>query len=193
MRLSGLPTVGPLQSGTHIVQFYRHARQLIETHAAFCEAGLKSEEFCLWLIAPPLVKSLAELELDRRGVNVDEHVKQGQLEFVPHTSWYFDGEAFSMQRTLERSKTLMLQVKARGFTGIRICGDLSWLKTDRDWNAFLTFEHAIHQAVIGSEVIGLCSYPIRTERHIEQTELMQSHHAVLRPLEQSWEYVPTTV
>lgn len=84
----------------------------------------------------------------------------------------------------------MTRAKALGFAGLRICGDLSWLKTDEDWRTFLTYEHAIHQAVIRSDVIGLCSYPLRTERNTELNELLQAHHAVLRPRDFGWEYMP---
>lgn len=193
MRSSGLPTVGILQSGTHVVHFYRHTRQLLETHAAFCVAGLTSNELCLWIITPPYLQALAELELTALSVDVKTCLVKGQLEFVPHSVWYFDAEAFNLQGTVDRSNALIERAKAGGFAGIRICGDLRWLKTDRDWKAFLSYEHAIHQALIGTEVIALCSYPIRTERDCEVTELMQCHHAVLRPSDQSWEYLPTAV
>lgn len=193
MRSSGLPAVGILQSGTHVVHFYRHTRQLVETHAAFCEAGLSANELCLWIVTPPYLQALAEVELAALSVDVKRCLASGQLEFVSHSSWYFDGAVFSLQGTIERSNAVIQRAKAGGFSGIRICGDLRWLKTDQDWKAFLSYEHAIHQALMGTQVIGLCSYPIRTERDSEVTELMQCHHAVLRPRDQSWEYLPTTV
>lgn len=190
MRSSGLPTVNLLPSGTHIVHFYRHTRQLVETHASFCQAGLKANEFCVWIMTPPLLKAVAELELAILSVDVRQCLANGQLEFVPYAGWYLDEGVFSQQRSVERSQTFMAEAKARGFTGIRVCGDLSWVKTDADWHAFLAYEHAIHQAISGTEILGLCSYPIRTERDSELTELLQSHHAVLRPREESWEYLP---
>ena len=53
---------------------------------------------------------------------------------------------------------------SRSVAGEGLCGALSWLVTPEQWSRFLSFEQAIHQAVIGSEIIGLCSYPIRPER-----------------------------
>lgn len=190
MRVSGLPSVGTLPSGTHIVQFYRRTRQLVETHAAFCRAGLEANELCVWIMTPPFLRSLAELELAILSIDARKYVAYDQLEFVPYTDWYFDGREFSLQRSVEWSKNFMATAKARGFAGIRICGDLSWLKTDNDWRAFLAYEHAIHHTVSGTEVLGLCSYPVRTERDSELNELLQSHHAVLRPRGESWEYLP---
>jgi hypothetical protein len=92
---------------------------------------------------------------------------------------------------VERSKQVLVQARARGFQGMRILGSLSWLTTEQDWSTFLSYEHAIHQAITDTEVVALCSYPIRTGRDTTGAALMRSHHAVLRPSDQSWEYRAT--
>jgi hypothetical protein len=69
---------------------------------------------------------------------------------------------------------------------------LSWLTTAEQWSRFLAFEQAIHRAVTGSDIIGLCSYPIRPERVDTDRVLLTAHHAILRPTAQQWSCAPST-
>ena len=84
VRQSGLPNVGTLSSGTHIVHFYRHVRELMETHATFCQAGLQHNEYCLWIITPPYTEALAGFEFENLSLDVRPYRASGQLEFGGH-------------------------------------------------------------------------------------------------------------
>lgn len=193
MRESGLPGAGAVPSGTHILHYYNHGRQLIEVQAEFCRAGLIGGEYCLWITTPPYTEAIARHELARNLPNVADYLEQGQLQFVPYSSWYFDNGHFDSEMTVQRSGRKLAEAKARGFRGARICGALSWLTTPEQWSRFLAFEQAIHQAVTGSDIIGLCSYPIRPDRRPDHDDrgrvLLAAHHAVLRPAAQQWSYV----
>jgi hypothetical protein len=193
MRESGLPGAGAVPSGTHMLHYYNHGRELIEMQAGFCHAGLIGGEYCLWITTPPYTEAIAQHELAKRLPNVADYLEQGQLEFVPYSSWYFDNGLFHSDMTVQRSGRKLAEAKARGFHGARICGALNWLSTPEQWSRFLAFEQAIHRAVTGSEIIGLCSYPIRPERDDTERVLLTAHHAVLRPTAQQWTYVSPPV
>ncbi len=192
MRPSGLPNTGALASGSHIVHFYRHLRDWMETHAAYCAAGLQHNEYCLWLTTPPCTETLARYEFEKLSIDITPYLACGQLEFISCREWYFDHGVFSGPGTVARSQEMFQRARNQGFTGIRACGNLSWVTTDQEWTDFLRYEHIIHQTITGSDVIGLCSYPIRTELDRTLVELLHSHHAVLRPHNHRWEYLPTT-
>jgi hypothetical protein len=68
MRPSGLPNAGMLESGAHIVHFYRHMRELMETHATFCASGLLHNEYCLWITTLPFTEKLARCELEKLSI-----------------------------------------------------------------------------------------------------------------------------
>jgi MEDS: MEthanogen/methylotroph, DcmR Sensory domain len=190
MRQSGLPNAEAVPSGTHILHYYHHGRDLIEMQAGFCRAGLLGGEYALWIVTPPFTTAIAQEQLKKDVPNVEEYVARGQLEFVSYSAWYFHEGNFSSEDTVRRSELKLTEAKRRGFRGARICGALSWLTTPEQWRIFLAFEQAIHQAVTGSEIIGLCSYPIRTSQDETETILVAAHHAVLRPAAQSWSYKP---
>ena len=189
MRASGLPGTGSLPSGTHILHYYHHGRELLNAHTGFCRAGLLNGEYCLWIITPPYTAAMAEYELKSILPSAADYVKRGQLEFVPYSVWYFDDDAFSSESTVRRTGERLVSAINRGFQAARICGALSWLQMPEQWKAFLLFEQSIHQVVTGTQIIGLCSYPIRID-HTETDRLLQaSHHAVLRPTANQWTYV----
>jgi len=189
MRESGLPGTGAVPSGTHILHYYNNGRELIEIQAGFCRAGLLSGEYCLWITTPPYTEAIARAELAYKLPDVDEYLERRQLEFVPYLSWYFEQGDFHSEMTVQRSSRKLAEAQARGFRGARICGALGWLSTPEQWSRFLAFEHAIHQAVTGSEIVGLCSYPIRPQRDDTERVLLTAHHAVLRPAAHQWSYV----
>lgn len=65
MRHSGLPNTGAVPSGTHILHYYHHGRELIEVQAGFCRAGLLNGEYALWIITPPYTAAIAQHELGK--------------------------------------------------------------------------------------------------------------------------------
>jgi hypothetical protein len=54
MRKTGIDVVGDMPWGTHFCLFYDTKQDLLDILVTYCEAGLKSEEFCLWVVAEPL-------------------------------------------------------------------------------------------------------------------------------------------
>ena len=85
----------------------------METHAAFCQAGLENNEYCLWIMTPPCTEALAGFEFENLSMDVQPYRASGQMEFVSYRSWYFDAGAFSMQHTLKRSRLLKLCARAQ--------------------------------------------------------------------------------
>ena len=53
MRRAGIDVVGDIPWGTHFCLFYDTKADLLETLVSYCKAGLQSQEFCLWVVAPP--------------------------------------------------------------------------------------------------------------------------------------------
>jgi len=55
MRKTGVDVVGDMPWGTHFCLFYETTADLLETTVSYCKAGLESHEFCLWVVAEPLL------------------------------------------------------------------------------------------------------------------------------------------
>ena len=54
LRRTGLNLLGDMNWGSHVCLFYQSKKELLDTVLPFFEAGLESNEFCLWAISEPL-------------------------------------------------------------------------------------------------------------------------------------------
>src|SRR5258707_3106233 len=53
-RHTGIRLMGDMPWGTHICLFYETPEDLLDTAVCYFEAGLKSNEFCLWAVSDPI-------------------------------------------------------------------------------------------------------------------------------------------
>jgi hypothetical protein len=59
-RHTGIRLMGDMPWGTHICLFYETPEDLLDTAVCYFEAGLKSNEFCLWAVSDPISLRRAE-------------------------------------------------------------------------------------------------------------------------------------
>ncbi len=74
MTTLGIPTLSGVSRGTHLCHFYEKADDLLSLLAPYFEAGLKNNEFCLWIAEKPPIrerrhKGDGELALRIRGTS----------------------------------------------------------------------------------------------------------------------------
>ena len=60
LRKSGVDVIGYVPWGTHLCLFYQTAEDLIDILVPYFKAGLRNNEFCLWITSEPLNKEVAE-------------------------------------------------------------------------------------------------------------------------------------
>ena len=93
MRNSGLDAVGDIPWGTHLCQFYATKTDLIDTLVPYFKAGLKANEFCMWVTSEPLTAAEAEAALAEALPQFSRFKANGQIEIVDYSQWYtLDGK-----------------------------------------------------------------------------------------------------
>ena len=56
MRKTGVDVVGDMVAwGAHFCLFYETKEDLLDTLISYCKSGLEREEYCLWIVAEPLM------------------------------------------------------------------------------------------------------------------------------------------
>jgi hypothetical protein len=83
--------------GTHICLFYETPQDLLDTAVCYFEAGLKSNEFCVWAVSDPVSPQQAEA-LRRAVPGFERYRAAGQIELLAGTEWYLRGDEFDLQR-----------------------------------------------------------------------------------------------
>ena len=205
--------------GTHFCHFYETKQDLLEILVPYFEAGLQNNEFCLWVIAAPLsgieatlvlqqavpnldqhltnrnieiqvVGHKAAQSLSRSIPNLERHLNQGSIEIIPHDQWYLKHGVFDSCRLINRWKAKLNQALARGFAGMRVLGNESWL-TEQDWGSFLDYEMKLEQVLADQKMLVLCTYPLSTSKAGQVFDVARAHDFVIAKRHGHWETLKT--
>jgi len=185
MRKSGIDIVGNIPWGTHLCQFYETARDLTDVLVPYFKAGLKNNEFCLWVTSSPLSKAAAEKALKKAIPGFDRYVKKGQIEIVPHTQWYLKDDGFKLKRVLKGWVDKLEKALAQGYEGMRVEGNLAWLRR-KDWKNFIEYEEEINKIIGNLRMIVVCSYRLSKCEALDMVDMVNNHHFALIRRDGKW-------
>src|SRR5262245_59923840 len=141
LRRTGINSVGDVPWGTHFCYYYETSQDLLEILVPYFEAGLKNNEFCLWVIAAPIARTQATEALQRAVPDLEQHlakgsmeiqligdqaaeglrqaipdwerhVNQGSIEIIPHAQWYLKDGIFDLVRVINDLRAKLDQALA---------------------------------------------------------------------------------
>jgi len=185
---SGLDFLGDIPRETHLCQFYQTKEDLIDILVPFLRAGLKGNEFCVW-VTSDIVSMDDAIDAMRREVpDIDGFIHSGQLEIFPYTEWYATDDGFNAQRVLDGWDRKLDDALKKGYAGVRVTGDTMWLQK-RDWQAFMAYESAINDVIEGKKLIVLCTYPLDRCGANEVIDVINTHQSALIRRDGTWEFI----
>ncbi|MEM2144136.1 MAG: MEDS domain-containing protein [Candidatus Jordarchaeaceae archaeon] len=185
LRKSGIQILGDVPWGTHLCQFYETRKDLIEILVPYFAAGLRNNEYCMWVTAPPLDTEEAWSALQKSVPNFEQYIEKGQIEILRYTDWYLvDGE-FDSDKVLEGWVEREKWALNHGFEGLRVSGNTMWL--DRNlWKSFKDYEAEINEVIRNHRMIALCTYPLQKCTGSDVIEVIRNHESTLIRKENSW-------
>jgi transcriptional regulator with GAF, ATPase, and Fis domain len=187
---AGIDVVGDIPWGTHFCLFYDTKADLLETLVSYCKAGLQSQEFCLWVVAPPVTREDA-LEALRQAVpSFDRYVPDGGIEIVPARDWYLQDGTFDLNRVIAGWNEALRRASARGYVGVRVTGDTAWLER-KHWKDFGEYEDALNESIANQRLAVLCTYPLAACGAQEILDVARTHEFAVTKRRGSWEVVET--
>ena len=190
MRKTGIDVVGDMPWGTHFCLFYDTKQDLLDILVAYCEAGLKSAEFCLWVIAEPLTIEEAISALKGAVPDIDRYLADSSIEIVPARDWYLEGGTFDLKKVTGGWLEKLARASARGYAGVRVTGDTAWLEK-KDWKDFLEYEEGLNEAVVNQRLAVLCTYPLAACGAYEVLDVVRTHQFALARRHRSWDVIET--
>ncbi|MBP7527590.1 MAG: MEDS domain-containing protein, partial [Syntrophorhabdaceae bacterium] len=189
---SGLDFLGDIPWETHLCQFYQTREDLIDILVPFLRAGLKRNEFCVW-VTSDIVSVDDAIEAMRKEVpDIDGFIRSGQLESFPHTGWYAGDGGFNAQKVLDGWSQKLDHALKKGYAGARITGDTMWLQK-KDWQAFMSYESAINDVIEGKKLIVLCTYPLDRCGANEVIDVINTHQSALIRRDGLWDIIESQV
>jgi C4-dicarboxylate-specific signal transduction histidine kinase len=190
MRKTGLDVVGDMPWSTHFCLFYETGADLLETLVSYCKAGLENQEFCMWVVAEPFTGQDATHALKQAVPDFDQYLANHSIEIVAAHDWYLQDGTFDLNRVIAGWGEKLVRASARGYAGVRVTGDTSWLKT-KDWKDFCKYEESLNQAVANQRLAALCTYPLATCGAAEILDVVRTHQFAVTRRRGSWDVIET--
>ena len=187
-RDSGIDVIGHVPGGTHFSLFYQTKQDLIDVLVPYFEAGLKNNEFCMWVTAESLNAGEVKAYMAETMPDFDVYFEKGQIEIIPYTEWYTINGAFDPERVLVGWIEKLRKAGERGFRGLRATGDVSWLETG-GWKDFLDYEQTVNDIIGQHEMIALCTYPLDGCDANDILDVVNAHQFALTRRNGEWKII----
>ena len=186
LRKSGIDIVGNVPWGSRLCLFYQTPDELIDILVPYFKAGLKSNEFCLWVTSEPINKEVAVKSLRKSVTDFDKYIEKKQIEIIPYTEWYVKGGSLDLPRAIKNWSEKLNQAIARGFEGLRGTFNISWLEK-KDWKLFMESEMGDKDTI--SKKLTICTYSLDDCEAPEIIDIVNNHQFALIRRHGKWDAI----
>jgi len=191
MRKSGIDVIGDMATwGTHFCLFYETKEDRRDALMSYCKSGLEKDEFCLWVVAEPLTVEEATAALKQAVYNFDSYVADSRIEVIPANDFFLQGGKLDRQRVTDTLFARLANVSRKGFTGVRLTGDTSWV-TKNDWIPLCELEEGINEVIGNLPLAVLCAYSLASCGPYEILDAVRSHQFALVRRHGRWVVIET--
>ncbi|MCL4559969.1 MAG: MEDS domain-containing protein [Chloroflexi bacterium] len=185
---SGIDILGTVPWGTHFCQFYVTSQDLIEILVPYFRAGLKANEFCMWITSIPLQVDQALDALRLEVPDLDRLIEKGQIEVLDYTEWYLPGGRFDANAVLQGWTDKLAAARQKGYQGLRLTGNTFWLE-QANWGDFTLYEEKINEIIGTQRMLALCTYSLEKCGAYEIMEVIANHQFALIKNTGKWEII----
>ena len=182
----GLPGIRSVPFGLHMCSFFRTQEELAASLVPYFAAGLRNNECCVWITAPPLSAAVARAKLAETGVDVEAAVKRGALIVRDHADWYAQAGSLLGNQVVELWLGEEARALAEGYNGLRITGNTSFVGPD-DWELFMEYESLVEHAFRGRRILTLCTYTLEGRGASEILDVTRRHSCTLDRPDTGWQ------
>lgn len=192
LRETGISIVGDMPWGTHFCYFYETRQDLLDVLVPYFKAGLKNNEFCLWVISNSELLTMQEATsaLQKALPDADRYFAKGSIEIVGHDEWFLDKGTFDLYTVANRFKQKLDDALDRGYAGMRVNGSPAWLY-NQDVRELSKFEEELDSLFPNLRVIASCTYPLSGTRGAELLDIARAHQFVIARRHRVWEVLET--
>jgi PAS domain S-box-containing protein len=187
LRPTRISAVGDVPWGTHFCQFYQSKQDLIDILVPYFKAGLENNEFCMWVTSEPLRPAEANAALGANLGNLEAYLANGQLEILD-SGWYASGGEFESDRVLQNWVNRLKTASGRGFSGLRLTGNPSWLKKP-EWHGFMEYEASVDAIIGQNRMLAICAYDLAKCDALQIMDVISNHAFALVKREGKWEVI----
>ena len=178
--------------GTHISVFYQTKKDLLDAAVSFFQAGLESNEFCLWAVADSISVAEANRVLSNAIPDFEVSLREGQMELMHSRDWYLLGHQFDPKRTIDGWNRKLDAALAMGYDGMRISGDAYRLQANY-WTEYFAYEKAFDEGLVGQKMVALCTLSLRATGAVDHLlDIAGAHQFSIVRRKGEWEFLESS-
>jgi PAS domain S-box-containing protein len=188
LRKTGFVNPDRVPWGTHLCQFYETKDDLLEVLVSYFKEGLAANESCIWVTSDPFSVEEAKNALRVAVPELDHYLMTGQMEIMPHDTWYLTGGSFDIDAVLAGWCKKAEIAVSRGYCGLRATGNAACLH-DEHWAEWVAYEENVQAELRHHKVIALCSFPLNRCTASQFLQAVNSHDCAIVRQQGGWECI----
>jgi C4-dicarboxylate-specific signal transduction histidine kinase len=145
-------------------------------------------------VAEPLTIEEATDVLRDAVPDLDRYLADSRIEIVSARDFFLQGGTFGGtfdgQRVTAACFEKLARVSARGYPGMRVTGDTTWL-AKRDWRHFCNYEDGLNEVIGNQRLAVLCTYPLAACGTPEILDVVRTHQFAIVRRHGRWEVIET--
>lgn len=169
----------------HTALFYANEEEYLDIVIPYIRAGLKDNEFVMWVVPETLKVQDAQACLSGEINDLGYYIEKEQIAIRDKDSAYLKDGVFTASRMMNNLAEFEKRALRKGFKGIRGAGDGTWALEDY-WMNFILYENELNNAIEGFKMRALCSYSIRKLNINKVCDIGINHQLSLVKLGGSW-------
>jgi PAS domain S-box-containing protein len=185
-RKSGIDIIGDVPWNARLCLFYRNAGELLDILVPYFKAGLRNNEFCLWITSEPIDKEAAARALSKSIFNFEKYLENGQMEIIPYNEWFFRNGALDLAGVAGKWSAKLNLATARGFDGLRGTFNTNWLEK-KDWHRFIEYERGDNGNA--EKKLTICTYSLDKCGAPEIIDAVSNHQFALINRNGKWDSI----
>jgi PAS domain S-box-containing protein len=188
LRKTGVDIIGDVSWGTHICLFYQTKSDLLEILVPYFKVGLENNEFCIWIVSPPLLNEGEAIEAMRRGMlTFDQYLENGQMKVLPAAEYFLKEGEFNAEIVLHGLIAKLGQTLTKGYEGLRGAGCV--FSGKEDWEKAIDYEEELKEVIGRNPMMAICAYPIDQCGARNVIDVAVNHQSILLKKDTQWEFI----
>jgi hypothetical protein len=162
--------------GSHVCQFYNQKDDLVKMLVPYFKQGLEKNEACVWLVGDLTIEE-ARSALAAVVPDLERYMARGQMQIRHYTEFYTNpnGTVKAPDQLSDQFAAMGSAVRAKGFSGLRASGSVSWINNEESMSRFMDYETKVNCAIQNSRIMAVCTYPAKAAALHRCRELIHNH------------------
>lgn len=177
-----LEFVKNMKTRDHAVLIYTDLRDKQDILFTYLKAGLEKGEATAYVASQETHEEIKQA-MREFGIDVEGYERDGALRVIDYRDWYIIDGMFDCFKTLSLWRELNEESKLKGFSGLRVTGEMAYFFERNMMNELLEYENELHR-VLDIPMTAICAYDSNTLVSKEEwfnvlIELLNTHSTAI--------------